>query len=133
MNVLVNEMEPLTQFAPNAILGGSHAYGTPRSGEFQTPSDVDLIIYTDEETARKLNELSDHPREPLNVSQRGSFPINFGNLNLIVCIDPEKFELWKRGVTYLKTRAPVSREKACEFFKALFVKYGFMVSEKESQ
>jgi len=62
-----------------AFLTGSQIYGNP-----SPESDVDLVIFTDQETVDKLVELSDNK----------SFPIKFGRLNLIITKNEAEYTTW---------------------------------------
>ncbi len=62
----------------DAFLTGSHTYGQPNAN-----SDIDLVIRADPDTKQKLLELSG-----------GSFPIKFGNLNLIVAVTDSEYSAW---------------------------------------
>lgn len=104
------------------LLTGSHVYGSPR-----TNSDVDLVVLVDEETAKKLEDLSD----------RGTYPVKFGNLNLILVTDERSFEVWKEGTEHLKHVAETTfitptREQAVEYLNKLFESRGLPKALKDS-
>lgn len=62
-----------------AFITGSHFYGKPTAD-----SDIDLAIMCCPETEKKLKELSDSK----------SFPIRFGNLNLVTLKTPSEYDAW---------------------------------------
>jgi hypothetical protein len=98
----------------NAFIGGSRWYGKP------TPnSDVDLCILVTEQEAEILASQADIPNS--KRENCGSFPLKFGKLNLIVCVEEETFNLWFEGRNQLKELAPVTRQQAIEKFKQLGV------------
>lgn len=93
-----------------AMLGGSHAYGTPG-----LESDVDLVLtlsMADEAVLRRALELP-----PCG-------PIIIGRLNLIVARTPAQYTVWVRGIKALKAMAPVTRVAACDLFKRMFAVAG---------
>jgi Nucleotidyltransferase domain len=100
-----------------AFLTGSRAYGTPR-----IDSDIDLVIFTDVETAGLLQVWGAVENAAPQGSDEGSDevygPIRFGKLNLIVCTSEEAYRAWVDGTAELKKRAPCSREEA----KTVFLK-----------
>lgn len=89
-------------------------YGQPRED-----SDVDLCILVPKEEALILGACADEPNSPRPGS--GSFPVKYGNLNLIVCTDHRTYRAWKRGRDRLKAQAPVTREQAREMFRQMGV------------
>lgn len=104
------------------LLTGSHVYGSPR-----IDSDVDLVVLVDEETAKKLEDLSD----------RGTYPVKFGNLNLILVTDERSFKVWKEGTEYLQNVAKTTfitptREQAIEYLNELFESRGLPKALKDS-
>lgn len=90
----------------SAFLTGSRAYGTPRED-----SDWDLVVCCNTDTMWQLKYNGDL-KSPYK-------PTRFGNLNLIVVDDVEKFKKWKRVTEELKALGrPVPKDEA----KAAFVK-----------
>ena len=63
-----------------SFITGSHIYGKPTSD-----SDIDLVIFVDQETKDKLIELSN----------TGKMPCRFGKLNLIFALFKNQDSLWQ--------------------------------------
>jgi len=91
-----------------AHLGGSRVYGED--------SDVDLCVLVSHEEAKILGSCADALRPGC-----GSFPVRYGNLNIIVCTDPRTYRNWKRGCDNLKSMAPVTKEQARTMFRQMGV------------
>lgn len=97
----------------NAILTGSHAYGTT------TPeSDVDLVVLVDAETKDKLLAI-------------GGLPCRFGDLNLIPVTTQNELDCWKeatrRCIELADSRLftlPFTRDDALEIHKACREEFG---------
>lgn len=102
------------QLLPTALLTGSHAYGTPHEN-----SDIDLVVLMDNSTAEKLMLLLGAEAKKQKDGNYPTTQVTHGKLNLIVERDPRAFEVWKQGTLQLLSEAPVTRERACEVFKAL--------------
>lgn len=119
-----------------AFVTGSRAYGTPRvCFEDQSDcSDLDLVALVTEKDLERIRGFADEvglpqPECAEEYAAAGGFPFNFGGLNLIVCVDPRMFEVWKAGTRKLKRKAPVSREAAIKFMAKLRRDAGFHVVE----
>lgn len=82
-------------------LTGSHAYGTPGAD-----SDIDMVVWAEDEALRKLLVGS-------------GYPVRFGKLNIIICDNEADWNIWVKGTEALKRNAPVDRETAVELFQAL--------------
>lgn len=106
-----------------AFLTGSRAYGTPRPD-----SDVDLVVFTDPETAGLLGSLA----ESCSLGSAGDcsdVSAVFGRLNLILLSNPRDFTWWDEGTRQLKAEArhraaesrvpAVGRERAVEVLERL--------------
>ena len=93
-----------------ALLSGSHAYGTPHPD-----SDVDLVVYLSPDDARKLIDNADS----VVFHSPGYRSCRYGKLNLMVCIDDKHYEVWKDGIGELKLNAPVTREFAIALFEGM--------------
>lgn len=109
-------LEPLYRDS-GAHLGGSRMYGTPSED-----SDVDLCILVSFEEAKILGANADEPRQIKPGA--GSFPVRYGNLNIIVCVDPDVYAKWLKGRNQLIDKAPVTREEAKAVFHQLGVSGG---------
>lgn len=108
-----------------AFMTGSHVYGKP------TPnSDVDLVIYVDQQTAKRLFSLSD---EPQSDAEGKYSTIMFGRLNLLVCTDETRFASWQKGTEQLCKQQPVTREDAIDVFKRLFASEAPQITDKKKQ
>ena len=97
------------------ILTGSHAYGTPHEA-----SDIDLVLlldnpYDDCDIYRLLRAYN----EKFNGENDYPGTIRYGMLNLILCENPETFDIWVRATNLLKEFAPVTREQAVYVIKGL--------------
>lgn len=137
----------------NAIVTGSRAYGEPRKATAHVPpSDLDLVVKVSGEDLKRLQDFfaeckdSPHPETMESVSEsfepggneittpsdggsrNGSF--RFGPLNLIVVTDELAFDVWKDGCEFLKTKAPVPRDKAVKYYRKKREKAG-LVKESE--
>lgn len=73
----------------SAFAIGSRVYGEPRQD-----SDLDLVIYCDEETAKLLYYRG---KCKSRDSETGSYSLQFGDLNLIVCTKPIVYQCWLNG------------------------------------
>ena len=96
-----------------AFVTGSQAYGIPHED-----SDVDLVVFVSKHDACILMNIL----APEYVDKYGggtSFPLRFGCLNLLVCVDEESYRVWKEGTKILKAKKPVSREEAKKVFASL--------------
>lgn len=94
------------------FLTGSQVYGTPTE-----KSDIDLVLYMEEEDMEKILKLAEQKIHPEYGT--GEVSLYFGLLNLIICTDKLRFDIWKKGTLDLKKRAPVTREEAVEHFQFL--------------
>lgn len=99
-----------------SFITGSRAYGIPKKG-----SDVDLVVLVSYETLELLKTLADRVVE---VTEQQDYDktmlmtgasLCFGRLNLIVVTDPDLFHIWRDGTEFLKTKKPVTREKAVQY------------------
>ena len=95
-----------------AFITGSRAYGKPTA-----ESDTDLVVRVDKEAADELVKLSDG----------GSFPIRFGNLNIVCAYNDATWEVWKQGTEELIKQKPVTRQEAIEHFKKLAIDKNLML------
>ena len=86
----------------NAFITGSRAHGTPRAD-----SDIDLVILVSSADAKKLG-----------VTEKSRRSLRFGELNLIVIQEQEKFDAWKKVNDHLVSIGPVTREKAVQAYCA---------------
>lgn len=80
-----------------SFITGSHAYGKPTSD-----SDIDLVIFVDQETKDKLIELSD----------TGKMPCRFGKLNLIFTTNEEEYGAWLLGKILCKKEFGLNKKDA---------------------
>lgn len=90
-----------------AFLCGSRVHGVPKPD-----SDVDMCILVTVDEAKILGDCAD-----ISNKQRkgwGSFPVRYGNLNLIVCYDKDTYDRWKQAISILKREAPTTKERAIE-------------------
>lgn len=91
------------------FITGSHAYGTPHED-----SDIDLVVLVDGDDSVLLCKYSEDQKE-------GDYhTFRYGKLNLILIVDPVRYETWAGGTEQLKLMKPVTREYAVEFFQTLF-------------
>lgn len=104
-----------------SFITGSYAYGEPTD-----KSDIDIVLRIGNVNADLLRKLSDKKPEPKGrkIVSKGPDPIRFGKINLILCLDDEVFECWRKGTVELQERARVEdrripRDEACEYFKSL--------------
>ncbi len=115
--------------AVNSFLTGSCAYGTPTHH-----SDIDLVVLVDAETLACLRLASKECKaihgggsgeDDPQIGQRGA-SLLFGEtnpeigqraLNLIALLDADQFATWYYCTEFLKTKAPVTRQKAKDFIK----------------
>jgi hypothetical protein len=102
----------MANFRP--FLTGSRAYGLPRPN-----SDVDLVLYLDEDDLTKLGIQADQVIDDAELEdmygQAYTTSLRFGNLNLICCTDDMVFEAWRIITRELKQKAPVPRDFAVEY------------------
>lgn len=82
-----------------AFVTGSRAYGKPRRS-----SDIDLVIFCDEETKALL-------------LKHGGKTFKFGKIQVIPCTDKTTYEIWRKGTEQLVDEAPVMRERAIKVFE----------------
>jgi predicted nucleotidyltransferase len=98
-----------------SLFTGSQVYGTPRPD-----SDVDIVILTDQEGYNTLMLKCDGLGSPMEYGAS----LRFGNLNLIVTMQPSTYETWKNGTRFLKAIKPVKKEEANLWFDMLFKRKG---------
>ena len=105
----------------SGFLTGSRVYGTPRPD-----SDWDLVVLVDPETAYALASAfcdTDTEEFATDAYKGCGFQVtvekNGKKLNLLVSTTQKAFDQWRTGTESLKKRKPVTREFACEVFKAL--------------
>jgi len=84
---------------PLAFITGSRIYGHPTKD-----SDIDLVIYTDQETKELLIALSD----------TGKQPCKFGKLNLILTTDKDEYNSWLVAKFSCMVLSPITKERAVE-------------------
>lgn len=117
---------PTTLF--RALVTGSRAYGTPRNGDCigwdetkEEPSDTDLVVWVSPEDMKILasqgEQVSSTSDKSDGAGEISTASLRFGNLNLIVCTQLKDFEIWRDGTAFLKTKAPVSRDKATQYLR----------------
>jgi len=80
-----------------SFITGSHIYGKPTSD-----SDIDLVIFVNQETKDKLIELSD----------TGKMPCRFGKLNLIFATNEEEYGAWLLGKILCKEEFELNKKDA---------------------
>ncbi len=113
-----------------AFLTGSRVYGKPRPD-----SDIDLVILIEEKDLNKLIKMADETMEANNdYDPKDARCLRFGKLNLLCCLNPKHFDVWKSGTDELLRRKrendePVSRDTAISFLSWLRRKEG--ITEKE--
>lgn len=108
-----------------AFITGSYAYGTPTK-----ESDIDLVVFIDEEQAGLLDmvyisnigetKLSDRETE---YESDDTYCMRFGKLNLIVCFSKDWYDAWKSGTNVLIEKSKikkVTRGEAKTHFEILF-------------
>lgn len=95
-----------------SFVTGSRAYGTPRKD-----SDIDLVIFADNETAQLLAEQAANREQALGSGAPDDVSLRFGRLNLIVLTDEDKFDLWQKATQALIARRPVTREEAVDYHR----------------
>lgn len=99
-----------------AFITGSRAYGTPTQ-----KSDVDLVIRIDLGAYEVLKEFAD--RQVEGSDSEGEFrSLIFGKLNLICCSSDKEWGEWRKGTAELRTKAPVTRDYAVDYFRRLMGK-----------
>lgn len=98
----------------DAFVTGSHAYGTPREG-----SDIDLVVRCSPEDRVLLAAVLGGFTTAVNAEAGYGVNLRSGPLNLILVEDQRAYDIWAEGTRILKEDAPVTREVACETFKAL--------------
>ena len=108
-----------------ALLIGSRVYGYPDPGTPYTiggeivnlgRSDIDMVVLLSEQDAALLRTMSDGQGNPMAHGQS----MRFGELNLIVVTDSNKFDAWKSGTQFLKAIKPVTKVMACMYFDTVF-------------
>lgn len=85
-----------------AFLTGSQTYTKPTE-----TSDVDLVIYTDEQTKQKIIELSD----------TGKMPCKYGKLNIIFVTTPDEWAAWYSAKQRRIKEEVESRDEAYKIHK----------------
>jgi hypothetical protein len=80
-----------------SFITGSRAYGRPK-----WDSDVDLVIFVDDDTKEDLIKLSDD----------GKMPCRYGKLNLIFATTEEEYAAWLLGKKLCTKRMPVTTAEA---------------------
>lgn len=85
------------RFNMKSFITGSHAYGQPTS-----ESDIDLVIYVDNNTKDRLITLSDN----------GKMPCRFGTLNLIFATTEEEYATWLLGKISCIAQKPIKGKEA---------------------
>jgi hypothetical protein len=94
---------------PSAFLTGSRAYGIPRED-----SDIDIVVMVNiNEVPLEATVADGCDYEPESVCLR------YGPINLIACVDPAVFDVWKRGTEELIARRPVTRQEAIDHLESL--------------
>lgn len=106
-----------------AHLTGSRVYGTPR-----VDSDVDLCVLLPPEDARIIGAEADVPHQ-LEDDQL-SFPVRYGKLNLLVCVDEFTFMQWERVRSLLMIQKPVTRDEAKTMFQSFGLTHGSEAERK---
>lgn len=101
--------------AMRSFVTGSHAYGTPTE-----TSDIDLVLLVSHEDLRKLQKLADTVPGPNSGTQTGDVDgsFRFGKLNLLCVRNVQEFTVWRLATEFLKTKAPVTRERAKAYITA---------------
>lgn len=100
-----------------AFITGSFAYGKPNED-----SDIDLVIFCDEETKALLEKHSEtNPK------------VSFGNLNLIICTTIEEYSHWALGTVRLTKEKDIkgghiSRKDATAYFR--YIRQLFEIKEE---
>ncbi len=92
-----------------SFITGSHAYGKPTSD-----SDIDLVIFVDQETKDKLIELSD----------TGKMPCKFGKLNLIFATNEEEYGAWLLGKILCKEEFELDKKDASQLHEKARLLFG---------
>lgn len=100
------------------FITGSRAYGVPHTG-----SDVDLVVLVDQNTYCQLRDQADTIRSADEYDERDIATLYFGRLNLICVGDEGMFEVWRKATEFLKTKSPVSRQKAMDYMEAKRMRY----------
>lgn len=93
-----------------AFVTGSQVYGTPTEN-----SDIDLVLFIDDEDAAILQRMADdcHVNEAEDYGHPGEIAhLRFGKLNLVCIYDESEFFAWMRATRELIARKPVTREEA---------------------
>ncbi len=100
----------------SAFFTGSRAYGIPGP-----TSDIDLVIRMDAKDVQMMKDAApehlagtDYP-EPVS----GTVIFNFGDLNLLCCLNDEVFAQWIQGTVELRAIGPVDRVQSVAHFAAL--------------
>jgi hypothetical protein len=105
-----------------AFVTGSHAYGVPTR-----KSDVDLVVFMDDKTKDNITLLSDEC----------SYPIKYGNINIIAPTTQKEYDMWRLGTSILVQRCidqkrRIPKEEAIATFDALRVQYGLPIVTDDS-
>jgi hypothetical protein len=109
-----------------AFVTGSRVYGEPTYD-----SDVDLVVLVDEPTLELLLAVINEQRgmqaeataSATDNPEALSASLNFGCLNLLCVTSPIAYGIWKLGTEKLTELAPVPRNDAVAYFKALRAHY----------
>lgn len=108
-----------TQSTLKPILTGSHAYGIPNA-----KSDIDLVVYVNEDDLVKLmNQADNIDAISSGYTDENAKSLRFGNLNLLCVTDEKHYEIWRKGTRELKQKAPVPRNFAIQFMAQLREKW----------
>jgi len=97
-----------------SFITGSRMYGTPSQD-----ADTDLVVLVHPDECSILIAQAEANNGGLNPSGHpDDVSLRFGNLNLIVLTDPQKFDLWKKATDTLFVRRPVTRQEAVDYHRA---------------
>lgn len=95
-----------------SFITGSYAYGTPNED-----SDIDLVVLIENSAEiSELRKLADKNPDYSHSESPAGNSLRFGKLNLIVCHGEAMFAMWRAGTDFLKKKAPVTRQKAMDYF-----------------
>ena len=100
-----------------AFVTGSQAYGRPRPD-----SDIDIVLWVEPETRKKLFALSEQQRKEGKIPAAGN-SCYLTNVNLVLIDSPDQFDMWEQTTKELVARAevrgcPVLKEEAKQAFIA---------------